>query len=209
MDRVYTEHRIADVATLEALYGHPSGAAVEKELDYIHPHYRAMIEASPFVVVATSGPEGLDTSPRGDEPGFVVVEDEKTVLIPDRRGNNRADSLRNIIANPYVALLFLIPGVGETLRVNGRAIISTAPTLLERFSVGGKLPRSVIVVGVDTVFFQCSRAVWRAKLWDAQSQVDRKSLPSTGTIIGDISQSRIDPAKYDDGLYERLRSSLY
>ncbi|HEX2826957.1 MAG TPA: pyridoxamine 5'-phosphate oxidase family protein [Burkholderiales bacterium] len=209
MDSIDQQHRISDVATLEALYGHPSGAAVEKELNYIHPHYRAMIEASPFVVLATSGPEGLDTSPRGDEPGFVVVDDEKTVLIPDRRGNNRADSLRNIISNPYVALLFLIPGVGETLRVNGRAIVSTAPGLLERFSVGGKLPRSVIVVSVDTVFFQCSRAVWRAKLWDAGSQVDRKSLPSTGTIVGDISQSRIDPAKYDDGLYERLKSSLY
>jgi uncharacterized protein len=209
MDSIDQQHRITDVATLEALYGHPSGAAVEKELAYIHPHYRAMIEASPFVVLATSGPGGLDTSPRGDEPGFVAVQDEKTVLIPDRRGNNRADSLRNIIANPYVALLFLIPGVGETLRVNGRAIISTAPTLLERFNVDGKLPRSVIVVSVDTVFFQCSRAVWRAKLWDAETQVDRKSLPSTGRIIGDISQSRIDPAKYDDGLYERLKSSLY
>lgn len=209
MDMPIDEHRITDVATLEALYGHPSGAAVEKELSYIHPHYRKMIEASPFIVLATNGPGGLDTSPRGDEPGFVVVEDDKTVLIPDRRGNNRADSLRNIISNPYVALLFLIPGVGETLRVNGRAIISTAPTLLERFSVDGKLPRSVIVVSVDTVFFQCSRAVWRAKLWDAGSQIDRKSLPSTGTIIGDISQSRIDPAKYDDGLYERLKSSLY
>ena len=209
MDQPHDPHRIADVATLEALYGHPSGAAVEKEVSYIHPHYRKMIEASPFVVLATSGPGGVDTSPRGDEPGFVVVEDEKTVLIPDRRGNNRADSLRNIISNPYVALLFLIPGVGETLRVNGRAIVSTAPTLLERFDVAGKLPRSVIVVSVDTVFFQCSRAVWRAKLWDAESRLDRKSLPSTGTIIGDISQSRIDPAKYDDGLYERLKSSLY
>jgi uncharacterized protein len=209
MDSIDQQHRITDVAALEALYGHPSGAAVEKELNYIHPHYRAMIEASPFVVLATSSAEGVDTSPRGDEPGFVVVEDEKTVLIPDRRGNNRADSLRNIIANPHVALLFLIPGVGETLRVNGRAIISTAPTLLERFNVGGKLPRSVIVVSVDTVFFQCSRAIWRSKLWDAESQVDRKSLPSTGTIIGDISQSRIDPAKYDDGLYDRLKSSLY
>src|SRR3954463_13546185 len=154
MDQGMQEHRITDVATLEALYGLPSGAAVEKELSYIHPHYRTMIAASPFVVLATSGPGGLDTSPRGDEPGFVVVEDEKTLLIPDRRGNNRTDSLRNIISNPHVALLFLIPGVGETLRVNGRAIISTAPALLERFAVEGKLPRSVIVVSVDTVFFQ-------------------------------------------------------
>ena len=209
MDTLIDPHRIADVATLERLYGAPSGPAVEKELDYIHPHYRTLIEASPFVVLATSGPDGLDTSPRGDEAGFVAVEDDKTLMIPDRRGNNRVDSLRNIISNPHVALLFLIPGVGETLRVNGRATISTAPALLERFGVEGKLPRSVIVVRVDTVFFQCSRAVWRAKLWDPDQQIDRKSLPSLGTILQDISQSRIEAAKYDDGLYDRLKGSLY
>ena len=209
MDTVVDQHRISDIATLEALYGAPSGAAVEKEVDYIHPHYRAMIAASPFVVLATGGPDGLDTSPRGDSPGFVQVENEKTVLIPDRRGNNRADSLRNIIANPHVALLFLIPGVGETLRVNGRAIISTAPALLERFAVDGKLPRSVIVVSVDTVFFQCSRAVWRSKLWEPAQQIDRKALPSLGTMIGDISRAKIDAKTYDEGLYERLKSSLY
>jgi PPOX class probable FMN-dependent enzyme len=209
MDSLNEQHRIADVETLQKLYGAPSGAAVEKELDYIHPHYRTLIAASPFVVLATSGPEGLDTSPRGDEAGFVAVEDEKTLLIPDRRGNNRVDSLRNIISNPHVALLFLIPGVGETLRVNGRAAISVEPSLLERFSVAGKLPRSVIIVRVDTVFFQCSRAVWRAKLWDPAQQVDRKSLPSLGTMIADISQSRIDGKQYDDGLYERLKASLY
>lgn len=203
------DHRIADVATLERLYGLPSGPAVEKELDYIHPHYRTLIEASPFVVLATCGPEGLDASPRGDSAGFVAVEDEKTVMIPDRKGNNRVDSLRNIIGNPHVALLFLIPGVGETLRVNGRATISTDPALLERFGVDGRAPRSVIVIRVDTVFFQCSRAVWRAKLWDAGQQIDRKSLPSLGTILQDISQSRIEAKKYDDGLYERLKSTLY
>ena len=209
MDPLIEAHRIADVAALERLYGAPAGAAVEKELDHIHPHYRAMIAASPFVVLATGGPDGLDTSPRGDPAGFVTVEDDKTLLIPDRRGNNRVDSLRNIIANPQVALLFLIPGVGETLRVNGRAIISTAPTLLNRFSVGGKLPRSVIVVHVDTVFFQCSRAVWRSKLWDPAQHIERSSLPSLGTMIEDISQARIDGAAYDSGLYERLKAALY
>ena len=203
------EHRIPDVATLERLYGTPSGAAVEKEVGFIHPHYRKLIEASPFVVLATCGPEGLDTSPRGDPPGFVVVEDEHTLMIPDRRGNNRIDSLRNIVGNPHVALLFLIPGVGETLRVNGRAMITTAPDLLQRFAMDGREPRSVIVVNVDTVFFQCSRAIWRSNLWDASRQVDRKSLPSLGTIIADISQSRIDRDTYDTGLYERLKSSLY
>ena len=202
-------HHITDVAALERLYGTPTGAAVEKELDYIHPHYRAMIAASPFVVLATSGPDGLDASPRGDAPGFVAVEDERTLLIPDRRGNNRVDSLRNIIANPHVALLFLIPGIGETLRVNGRALISTAPSLLERFSVAGRAPRSVIVVRVDTVFFQCSRAVFRSGLWDPARYIERGQLASLGTMISDISQSRIDAATYDQDLYERLKSTLY
>lgn len=209
MDTIAEDHRISDLAALERLYGAPSGAAVEKEVDYIHPHYRTLIAASPFAVLATSGPDGLDTSPRGDAAGFVVVEDEKTLLIPDRRGNNRVDSLRNIITDPHVALLFLIPGVGETLRVNGRAFISTAPALLERFTVGGKLPRSVIVVRVDTVFFQCSRAMFRSRLWDPAQHVDRGSLPSLGTMLADISKSRIDAEKYDAGLYERLKSALY
>jgi uncharacterized protein len=209
MDSFIKQHQITDVTTLERLYGAPAGAAVEKEINYLHPHYRALIGASPFVVLATSGPDGLDTSPRGDPAGFVVVEDEKTLLIPDRRGNNRVDSLRNIIADPRVALLFLIPGVGETLRVNGRALISTAPSLLERFNIGGKLPRSVIVVSVDTVFFQCSRAVSRAKLWDPAQHIERGSLPSLGVMLADISKSRINAESYDRGLYERLNASLY
>ncbi len=209
MDTLNEAHRIMDVATLERLYGAPSGAAVEKELDYLHPHYQAMIAASPFVVLATGGPDGLDTSPRGDPAGFVTVDDEKTLLIPDRRGNNRIDSLRNIVANPQVALLFLIPGVGETLRVNGRAHTSPARTLLERFAVGGKAPRSVIVVRVETVFFQCSRAIFRSKLWDQGQHIERSSLPSLGRMIEDISKARIDGASYDHGLYERLKASLY
>ena len=209
MDTNIEAHRITDVATLERLYGEPSGAAVQKEVNYIHAHYRTLIASSPFVVLATGGPEGLDTSPRGDAPGFVVVEDEKTLLIPDRRGNNRIDSLRNILANPHVALLFLIPGIGETLRVNGKAVISTEPGLLARFSVGGKLPRSVIVVSVDTVFFQCSRAVFRSKLWDAAQHIDRKSLPSLGTMLADLSQARFNAEEYDAGLYDRLKASLY
>jgi len=209
MDRNAEEHRIADLPALEALYGAPAGAAVEKEIDYLHPHYQAMIAASPFMVLATSGPDGVDTSPRGDTPGFVAVEDERTVLIPDRKGNNRVDSLRNIIANPQVALLFLIPGIGETLRVNGRASISTAPSLLDRFSVDGKRPRSVIVVAVDTVFFQCSRAIFRSHLWDPARHISRDSLPSLGKMIADVSKSSFDAETYDRGLYDRLKSTLY
>lgn len=201
--------RITDIETLEKLYGLPTGAPVDKEIDYLHPHYQALIAASPFFVLATGGPAGMDASPRGDVPGFVVVEDEKTLLVPDRRGNNRVDSLRNIIANPQVALLFLIPGVGETLRVNGRAEIRTDPALLERFGVGGKLPRSVLVVHVDTVFFQCARAIFRSSLWDPARHVERKSLPSTGTILTDITGARFDGKEYDRVLYDRLKSGLY
>ena len=202
-------HRVADVEALEKLYGLPSGASVEKEVDYLHPHYRRLIAASPFFVLATSGPDGVDASPRGDAPGFVVVEDEKTLLIPDRRGNNRIDSLRNIIADPHVALLFLIPGIGETLRVNGRAEISTDPALLERFRVEGSPPRSVIVIRVDTVFFQCARAIFRSKLWDPAQHIERGSLPSLGTILADITRGRFDGKEYDKGLYDRLKGSLY
>ncbi|MBM3356156.1 MAG: pyridoxamine 5'-phosphate oxidase family protein [Betaproteobacteria bacterium] len=209
MITVSEAHRIADTETLEKLYGAPSGAAVEKEIDYLHPHYQSMIAASPFFVLASGGPDSMDVSPRGDAPGFVAVEDEKTLLIPDRRGNNRVDSMRNIVANPRVALLFLIPGIGETLRVNGRAEISTDPALLERFRVEGKLPRSVLVVRVDTVFFQCARAIFRSKLWDPARHIERSSLPSLGTIVSDITHARFDGKEYDKGLYERLKGALY
>ena len=209
MDTISPTHRITDVDTLEKLYGFPSGAAVDKEVDYLHPHYQRLIAASPFFVLATGGPGGMDASPRGDAPGFVEVQDEKTLLIPDRRGNNRVDSLRNIIADPRVALLFLIPGCGETLRVNGRAEIRTDPALLERFPVEGKLPRTVIVVRVDTVFFQCARAIFRSKLWDPAQHVERGSLPSTGRIVADVAKKQFDAAEYDKGLYERLKAGLY
>ncbi len=209
MVTIRDEHRISDVETLERLYGHPAGAAVAKEINYLHPHYQRLIAASPFFVLATSGPDGLDTSPRGDAPGFVAIEDGKTLLVPDRRGNNRVDSLRNIIANPQVALLFMIPGVGELLRVNGRAVIATEPALLERFAVEGKLPRSVLVVHVDTVFFQCARAIFRSKLWDPAQHIARSSLPSLGTIVSDITRGQFDGKTYDQGLYERLKSELH
>ncbi len=209
MDRHSDEHRISDLATLKQIYGEPAGPAVEKEIDYIHPHYRALIAASPFAVLATCGPDGMDASPRGDPAGFVIVEDEKTLLVPDRRGNNRIDSMRNILTNPHVALIFLIPGCGETLRVNGRAHISIAPALLERFSMDGKLPRAVLVVKVDRVFFQCSKAIMRSKLWDSSRHIDRKSLPSTGTILEEVSNARIVAKDYDAAAPERLKATMY
>ncbi|MBO1111541.1 pyridoxamine 5'-phosphate oxidase family protein [Bordetella petrii] len=202
-------HRITDPAALQALYGQPSQASVMKETDHVHPHYRAFIEAAPFVVLATVGPDGLDASPRGDPAGFVTVADDKTLLIPDRRGNNRIDSLRNILADPRVALLFLVPGVGETLRVNGRAGISTDPALLARFAMHDKPPRSVLVIDVETVFFQCSRALVRSALWDPARQIERASLPSTGRMLADLSAGTIDGQAYDRALPGRVRDTLY
>jgi PPOX class probable FMN-dependent enzyme len=200
---------LTDATALRELYGQPSEGAIFKEIDYIHPNYRAMIQASPFVVIATSGPEGLDVSPRGDPAGFVVVEDEKTLLIPDRRGNNRADTLNNLIDDPRIALLFLIPGVGETLRVNGRAEISVDPALLERFPAQGKLPRSVIVVHAERVYFQCPKALVRSDLWNPDKHVERRSLPTTGTILADITRGRIGGAEYDAAYPARLKATIY
>src|SRR5947207_8019186 len=160
-------HRVTSIDQLEAIYGHPAGAAVWKEIDHISAEYRAFIEAAPFFALSTCGAEGVDCSPRGDEPGFVRVADEKTLMIPDRRGNNRVDSLRNIVRDPRVSLLFLVPGVGETFRVIGRAKISTDPALTESLMFAGNTPRSVIVVAVERVYYQCSKAIIRSKLWDA------------------------------------------
>lgn len=202
-------HRVADPRVLERLYGVPSPASIRKEIDYLHPHYRAFVDASPFAILATCGPGGLDASPRGDAPGFVTVQDERTLLIPDRRGNNRIDSLRNIIGDPRVALLFLVPGVGETLRINGNAHVTLDPDLLQRFAVDGKAPRSVLVVKIETVFFQCSRAVLRSNIWDPSRQIERGALPSTGDILSALTRSEIDGEKYDREWPERVKTGLY
>lgn len=209
MDWTHNPYRITSAEALSTLYAAPGRAAVVKEIDYLHPHYRAFIDASPFAVLATSGPGGLDVSPRGDPAGFVCVEDEKTLLLPDRRGNNRIDSLRNILSDPRVALLFLVPGVGETLRVNGRASILADPALLARFAFNGKPPISVLAVHVESVFFQCSRAMLRSRLWDPQMHRDRGSLPSTGSILQELSRLEIDGQSYDAALPRRLGESLY
>jgi PPOX class probable FMN-dependent enzyme len=203
------DHRIATLEALEALYDKPYGPAVVKELDHVNAHYQKFIEAAPFFALATSGPDGLDCSPRGDAPGFVRVADPKTLLIPDRSGNNRLDSLRNIISDPRVALLFLIPGVGETIRVMGHASISTDPALTQSFVVNGKAPRTVIVVAVERVFYQCTKAIVRSKLWDAGLHVDRKSLPSAGTILAAISGGKIGGPEHDRAQPQRIKETLY
>ena len=203
------EHWITDEAALAALYGAPSEAAIRKEVDYIPDVYRAFIEAAPFVTLATAGPDGLDVSPRGDPAGFVTVADDRTLLIPDRRGNNRTDSLRNLIADPRLALLFLIPGIGETLRVNGRGRISVSPDLLARFPAQGKLPRSVIVVTVERVYFQCPKAIVRSELWNPARHLPRSALPSSGTILAALTRGAVGGADYDAAYPARLAETIY
>src|ERR1700748_3056719 len=173
---------IATIEQLEAIYGVPGPASTVKVADRVTPLYRILIEKSPFAALATAGPEGLDCSPRGDLPGFVRIHDDKTLMMPDRRGNNRVDSLRNVVRDPRVALLFLIPGSGSTLRVNGRAHVSTDADLLASFAVDGQAPRSVIVVTVGEVYFQCARAIVRSDLWNPDKHVDPKALPTPGQI---------------------------
>lgn len=194
---------------LAALFGEVGEASLKKEVSFVHPHYRALIEASPFVVLATSGPHGLDASPRGDPPGFVIVQDEHTLLLPERRGNNRADSLRNLLSDPRMALLFLIPGHGETLRVNGRASISIEPGLMVRFSVEGRLPKCVLIIKVESVFFQCARAIHRSKLWQPGAQTAKPNVPSAGTILESLTNHQIDGEKYDLESPTRQQSTLY
>lgn len=196
-------------AQLQALLGPTSPAALHKEIDHVHPLYCRWIEAAPFAVLATSGPGGLDASPRGDAPGFAVVEDAKTLLLPERRGNQRADSLRNILTDPRVALLFLVPGLGETLRVNGSARIRTAPDVLTRFAVQGKRPFCVLEIAVQSVYFQYARAIQRSGLWQPAPPRAQLDLPTPGAILSALTQGGFDGAGYDRELPARQRATLY
>jgi PPOX class probable FMN-dependent enzyme len=200
---------IATIEQLEAIYGQPNDASTVKVANRVTPQYRVLIDKSPFAALATCGPEGLDCSPRGDLAGCVRVHDEKTLMMPDRRGNNRVDSLRNIVRDPRVALLFLIPGAGSTLRVNGRAQVSADAGLLASFRMEGKAPRTVIVMTVDEIYFQCARAIVRSELWNPDRHVDPKSLPTPGQILADMSENLVGGEDYDRAWPERARQSLW
>lgn len=200
---------ITTIAELEAIYGAPQPRDNAKVAPRITPQYRALIEASPFAALSTAGPEGLDCSPRGDRPGFIRVVDDATLALPDRRGNNRVDSLRNIVRDPRAALLFLIPGLSMTLRVNGRARLDTGPDLLASFVVEDKAPRCVIVLAVDEVYFQCGRAVVRSGLWDPARHADPASLPTAGQILAAMTDGDMGGPEYDRAWPERARASLW
>ena len=200
---------IATIEQLEAIYGFPGEASTVKVADRITPSYRTLIEKSPFAALATSGPEGLDCSPRGDVAGFIRIHDEMTLMMPDRRGNNRVDSLRNIVRDPRVALLFLIPGSGTTLRVNGRAHLSADPALLASFRMDGKAPRTVLVMTVGEIYFQCARAIVRSDLWNPDKRVDPKSLPTPGQILAEMSGNKVGGEDYDRAWPARAAATMW
>jgi len=197
---------IATVAELEALYGTPKAAAQVKVATEITPDYRAWIEAAPFVALATVGPEGLDCTPRGDQGQVVFVQDAHTLHLPDRVGNNRIDSLRNIVRDGRLSLMFLIPGSGTVIRVNGGGRIVCDAAILHRYARSGKAPRSVLVVDVAEVYFQCSRAVMRAGLWDGQQP---PALPSVGQMLKTLSKGALGGDEYDKAWPERARANLW
>ena len=204
------EHVIETVEELRSSYGEPSERAVKKSLNRLDRHCRQFIELSPFVVLASAGADGrVDCSPRGDPAGFVAVLDDRTILLPDRRGNNRTDSLTNVLENPYVGMLFLIPGVDETLRLNGRAAVTTDPARLEPLAVNGRVPRSGLVVEVEEVFLQCTKALVRSRLWADETRVDRKTvLPSFGQMLADhIGEA--DGERVDREIRSKVRETLY
>jgi PPOX class probable FMN-dependent enzyme len=204
--------KIDSIEKLEAIYGNYETigeASTAKVVDRMIPQYRAYIEASPFVALATVGPEGLDCSPRGDGRGFVRVHNDRTVMMPDRRGNNRVDSLRTIVRDPRVALLFLIPGSGTTFRVNGHAYLSADPVLLESFAVDGASPRTVILVDIVEMYFQCARAIVRSELWNPARLAENGSLPTPGDVLASLSDSRVGGARYDEAWPARAAATLW
>jgi PPOX class probable FMN-dependent enzyme len=200
---------VTSLGELAGIYKRPNDRVIKKELDYVDTLGRAFIAASPFLVLATGSHKGLDCSPKGEKPGFVQVEDDaRTLLIPDRPGNNRIDALKNLIEDPRIALIFLVPGANETFRVNGRARISFDPHLKRRFAIDGKEPRTVIVVTVEQAFQHCPKALVRSDLWKAGTSSRPEGVPT----LGDFAAARdpgIDGGVYDAEYAERIVKELY
>ena len=200
---------IKDITQLDALYGDASPRSLTKEIDALNSQYQSFIEASPFMAVATVGMEGLDCSPRGEQGSVVRVVDANTIQFADRRGNNRLDTLRNIVEDDRIALLFLVPGIGETMRVNGRATISIAPELIEAFTVDGKSPKTVVEVKVERVYFQCSKALVRSGIWDSDRARSFGDVPSAGEMLAATTNDSFDALEYDRMLEKRYSDELW
>ena len=201
--------KVDNIEALRLLYREPKGRTLEKQMDRLERHGRNFIAHSPFLVLGTSAPGGMgDVTPRGDFPGFVKVLDDRTVILPDRPGNNRLDSLSNILVNPAVSLVFFIPGVNETFRINGEAEILDDEDLLDLCAVDGKRPVSVLKVAIREAYLHCAKALMRSGLWSAESQIDRKTLPTMGQMInGQIGAS--GPAESQQEMEARYAKVLY
>lgn len=201
--------RITTVEALRTRYGDPHERAVLKETTSLHRHHRRFIELSPFVTISSTGPDGRgDVSPRGEKPGFVHILDDKTIAIPDRPGNNRLDTLSNVVTNPNVGLMFLLPGINEILRINGRAELRDDADLMDLFVVGGKLPRLVMLVHVEQAYLHCAKALMRSALWSETTKVSRNSLPSMGEMLRDMIGPQIE-AESEEAAVARYKTQLY
>jgi uncharacterized protein len=199
---------ITTIAELEALYGATNPNSLRKEVPHLTPAYRRWIAASPFFAVATCGPGGLDCSPRGDPAGFVRIIDDKTIAFADRRGNNRLDTLRNLVLDSRIALLFFVPGINETLRINGRAIVTAEPALRASFAHQGKEPATVVVITVDAVYYQCARALARSELWNPERVVGKSRVPTAGEMAKS-ADATFDADTYDRELPGRQAATMY
>ena len=199
---------VTSVEQLNALYGEPGEASIVKVTDHLLPEYRRMIETSPFLTLATVGPEGLDCSPRGDAGAVIHIEDAQTLMLPDWRGNNRVDSLANIVRDPRVALLFLIPGSNTTMRINGRAVLRIDEELTQRFTMDGRHPRSVVVITIEEVYSQCARAVLRADLWNPEKFADTTCLPTVGQMLASAKKG-FDGEAYDRDWPDRAAKTMW
>ena len=206
-----TASRIETKEELREFYGPANERSVKKQMAKLDEHAKNFIALSPFMVISSATAEGADASPKGDPAGFVKVIDDSTLIIPDRPGNNRVDTMSNIVENNHVGLLFLVPGMCETLRVNGRARITTDPEVLEPHSVKGRLPRSAMIIDVEDVYLHCAKALIRADLWNAEKHIERKSFPSMGQMLSDqIAEDGYgDGEELNKGIQERYKTDLY
>jgi uncharacterized protein len=205
-------HVITDEAELREVIGSPNETVLSKISDHVNELTRQFVERSPYVCIATVAPDGgLDVSPRGDASGFVRILDERTLLIPDRPGNRIADSLTNLLVDPRIGLLFLIPGIGDTFRVNGRALITDDTDLLAASVVEGKPPKLGLLVAIEEAYTQCSKASIRSEIWNPERHIERDQLPSSGAILRSLTTAEFDAEEYDReraGRYAR-REGLY
>ena len=204
-----TEKTIDSLEELRDSFGFPTGRAAQKEMPCLDKHAQAFIELSPFLIIATATETGADASPKGDPPGFVKVLGDNEIFIPDRPGNNRVDTMRNLLINPHIGVIFLVPGMSETLRVNGRAKIITDHDLLSSCSVKGKIPKCGILVEIEEVYMHCAKSIIRSKLWDSESKIDRKTFPSLGEIFTDQIGGGLNAKEVDEDIKNKYKEKLY